>query len=291
MTGPDEASNEGSPERPADQEWAEDATDDVWLAPLPDTALEIESPAPDAGPVPPDMPDIGAGDLWEDEPSYALEPLMPSERAVLPGAVPLASDAWLIVGEAPPDFPEEHIGGSLASASGTSMGTQSGATSKSGRSARRRSPWVLAFVAVFGAAAVFFGLRYAGSDKGDQAGTAGPQATVTLPTALPTTLALTTVPTTLPLPSTTLSTTTSTTSTTVQPSTTTSAPTTTTTQPPRTTTSVPVAVTSQPGQVAYGPFCGFVPGSSIAVDVNGVPIGNRVAGPDGCVSGTVPVAR
>lgn len=273
-----------------------DVPDDVWLAPLPETALVIGPLVPDEGPVPPDSSDLSlSDDAWDT--GEDLDPLARGSQGAMPlnATLQMPGDTWLLVGDAPPDLPEEHIAAGPAPLPAGRTGAAAAIRSSRGRKSSSKPsflrPLVLAVIAAVGAAAVFFGLR--ASDSGDAnraAGNAGtlPPASVTFPTSPPTTFFPTTVPTTAPAVTSSSSTSTSTTVTTEPPSTTTSTPA--TTQPPTTTPPTTSRTTVQPAtgtQTSVVPFCGFIPGAIIAIDRNGVPIGTQTAGPDGCVSAII----
>jgi hypothetical protein len=138
----------------------------------------------------------------------------------------------------------------------------------------------LAAVAIVGVVALGFGLRAAGPDDAGSAQTraAGvPPASATLPTFPPRTIPPPAVVTTAPALDRASSTSTSSTSTSVVPSSTTTPP----------TTRAPAGTTP----TGYGPLCGFAPGATATIALNGVPAGTEIAGPDGCVSGTIATGR
>jgi hypothetical protein len=137
---------------------------------------------------------------------------------------------------------------------------------------------VLGAIAAVGAAVLSLGLRAAESadtPAGPRASAGGP-AGVIVPTTPPSTSA--------PEAPTSSSTSTSTSSTTVLP-----APPAARSMP---TTSPPARTAAQPApgtSTAYGPLCGYVPGSAVAIELNGEATGTLIAQPDGCVSGRVVV--
>ncbi len=262
------------------------------MDPLPDGALVIEPAVPDSGRVPVAHVDLSLSqDVWVDEgddPNGLTSPAGFTPDAVLA----MADDLWLRVDAAPPDLPEQ-VG--LARTAPVATGSARGGgdrPSTGGRPRRRassRRPVVLVAIAALGAVALLFGLRSSGLWDGSRVGAdaAGrPAATTTLPTSPPPTF-LPPTPTTAPA-ATSSSLLTSTTSSTAPPSTTTSTPATTRVSTTATSTPPTTARAATPATLTtIGSYCGFVPGSTVEIERNGVPQGHQVAGPDGCVSGLI----
>jgi hypothetical protein len=269
---------------------ADNVPEDFWREPLPPKSTEIDPALPDDDPLLRGQSDLGlSGDVWADDDQVGFlgrtGPTTP-EPSISGVVFEREDDTWMLPRAAPEDVP-----------------ARTGATPPPatqvfpGRGSRRppswRRPGVLAALVALGAVASVIGLRALGSEDAGS-GRTGAAAVAPVPTSPPIP-APTTVVRTAPAVTTTSSTTSTTSTTAPPPSTTTSTPA--TTRAPATarsapTTSVRAGATTSPGPATgiYGPLCGFLPGSTVAIDLNGVPAQTQIAGPDGCVSGTVVVA-
>ena len=92
------------------------------------------------------------------------------------------------------------------------------------------------------------------------------------------------LPTTTLVSTTTVPPTTVTSTTVVAPTTTSPIRTTTAPRPATTTTRRPAATTPPTTRARFGTFCGYVPGATIEIDINGQSSGSQVANADGCIT-------